>query len=387
MRMRYWSKLLPALALLAAPFVTAAQPANDKTKTTEQATPPPLVIDLTGSLQDRLDTVQTKDAGAPGFALTVIDDDQYSGAVSGQAAPDGRAMRGLAPFRIASVTKTFVAAAVLRLHEMGRLDLDASIDGLISEAHHETLSGDGYDTSAITVRHLLMHAGGLADHAQSDKFLEMVLTEPDRQWTRSAQIALMASTSDPLSLPGEQFHYSDTGYVLLGEIIERVTGQSLPAAVRELNRFEALGLEAMRWEGEASAPGLNARAHQYYGGQDITFIDGSMDAFGGGGLIATTSQMALYFRALFSGHVFEKPETLDLMLNAPGHPAGSPYRLGLFVTVVDGHTVYSHSGFWGVYAGHVPSLNLTLAGVSLDEQGERSMRGLLREVLIDRAAR
>lgn len=72
-------------------------------------------------------------------------------------------MTAATPVRIASITKTFVATAILRLQEEGQLSLDAPMTGLISSALETQLLSGGYDTTRITVRHLLTDTGGLND--------------------------------------------------------------------------------------------------------------------------------------------------------------------------------------------------------------------------------
>ncbi|MEM6585112.1 MAG: serine hydrolase domain-containing protein [Pseudomonadota bacterium] len=338
------------------------------------------------AVQARLEALQANRDDVPGFALALIENGSVTSAATGEASPDGALMTAQTPFRLASVTKTFVAAALLRLSETGRLDLDSPIERLISSKHSAILRADGYEPEDITVRHLLMHSAGLADHFASEEGIAVAFANPQRLWTRTQQLALMTRLTDPLGKPGEAFSYSDTGYILLGEIIEMVTGEPLAEAVRSLNSFQALGIASLRWEaliGEEPAP---VRAHQYFQGADIFDWNGSLDAFGGGGLIGNVEDTARYFDALFSGKIFAAPETLELMMSAPGHPKGSPYRLGLFVREVGGHDVYSHGGFWGVQALHVPSLNLTIVCVALAEEGERAVTALAYDLIEERAA-
>ena len=271
------------------------------------------------------------------------------------------------------MTITFVAAALLRLSETGRLDLDSPIERLTSSEHSAILRADGYQPENITVRQLMMHSAGLADHFASDEGIAVAFANPQRLWKRTQQLALMTRLTDPLGKPGETFSYSDTGYILLGEIIEKVTGEPLDEAVQSLNGFQELGIASLRWEtltGEEPAP---VRAHQCIQGVDIFDWNGSLDAFGGGGLIGNVEDTARYFDALFSGGVFAAPETLETMMSAPGHPEVSQYRLGLFMHEVGGHDVYSHGGFWGVHVLHVPSLNLTIVCVALAEEGEKAV--------------
>ncbi len=334
-------------------------------------------------LSDRLTALQTQRPEIPGFAAAVVTfDGETVSAATGSADPDGREMTADTPVRIASITKTVVAASVLRLWEQGLIDLDAPIGGLIADTQDELLRGDGYDTQAITVRHLLMHASGLDDHFAGDGYKNEVMADPRRVWTRIDQLRVLVDSTDPLAAPGERFAYSDSGYLLLGEVIERTTGQPLGVAVRELTRLDAIGLQNSWWDDVESRPtDVPDRAHQWLDGIDSYFIHGSVDAFGGGGLAANVEEVATFFAALFNGEVFEDPATLALMTEAPGHPEGSPYRMGLFTREIDGHRVYSHGGFWGTDALAVPTLRIALASVTLDQSGVDEIRTLGRELV------
>jgi len=339
------------------------------------------------SLQTRITQLQEKRRDVEGFAIAVIDGDRTLAAASGVSSPDGTLMAADTPFRIASVTKPFVAAALLRLVEQGKLDLDTPLAQLISDEHSKLLRSDGYDPDLITVRQVLMHSAGLADHFATEAGVAAAFANPFRVWTRTQQLALMVELTDPVGKPGEKYVYSDTGFVLLGEVVERITGMPLGDAVRQLNSFEAIGIGSMRWEtlrGEEPAP---ARAHQWIDGFDIHAMNGSIDAYGGGGLVGNVVDTARYFDALFSGEVFASAETLDLMKSAPGHPEGSSYRLGLVSAKIGETTIYMHSGYWGVFAMHVPSHDFTVAIVSLSESGWKDARTLALELAQERIAR
>jgi D-alanyl-D-alanine carboxypeptidase len=339
-------------------------------------------------LQGKLDRVQADRPDVPGLALSIIHRGQRVSAATGQADPTGRPMTSGTPVRQASITKTYVAAAVLRLWEQGRIDLEASIDGLVSPEHVALLRRDGYEPSRLTVRGLFMHSSGLNDHFGSDAFTQAVLAEPRREWTRTEQLAFMTSISDPLEHQESRFAYSDSGYLLLGEALETVTGQALPVAVAELNRFDALGLGSTWWDEQR--PGGRAgpeRAHQYLEGMDTFGIHGSVDAFGGGGVVASSDDVAAYFDALFADRVFGRPETLEQMTAAPGHPPGSPYRIGLFVRDLGEFAGYGHGGFWGTDVVVYPELDLVIAGVALEQGGVDAIRALQRDVAERVAAR
>lgn len=329
------------------------------------------------ALTRALDTLQEEHPAVPGFAMAVIDRDGLSSAAIGTADPAGTAMTPDTPVRVASITKTFVAATVLRYWEEGAIDLDAPIAGLIDAAMDGPLKSDGYDTDVITVRHLLMHAGGMADHA-GEGYLQEVLADPARVWTPLEQVAVLIRDTDPFGAPGEAFSYSDTGYVVLGSILTRLAGLPLHEVVRKEMRFDELGLTALYWD-EVETPwqGVPARAHQYYEGFDIRALHGSMDGHGGGGIVASVEDVARFFDALFGGEIFRSPQTLALMTTAPGHPEGSPYRLGLFTYELSGEQAFGHGGFWGTFVSHVPSKDFTVSGAALDEAGYRPMREVM----------
>ncbi|WP_300556957.1 serine hydrolase domain-containing protein [Maricaulis sp.] len=336
-----------------------------------------------GQLESRLAEVDAAHPDMAGLAVWIegAEAGASAGAAFGNAAPDGRALDAQTPVRIASNTKTYVAAAYLRLWESGLAPLDDPIEGLIDPAFNAILAEDGYRTDLITPRHLLMHNSGMPDHAD-EAYVAAVFEDTQRQWTRAHQVELLTVNHDPLGPPGEAFVYSDTGYVLLGHIIERITGETLAAAVRRLLRFDTVGLDQTWWE-QVEQPGaaIAPRAHQYLGEIDATGFNGSMDLYGGGGLIASPRDMARFWRGLFRGEVFDDPATLSVMLDAPGQVAPERYRLGVFVEEIGGVTAYSHSGFWGTYSVYVPELDIAIAAVTLDQSDFGTMRTLVHDLV------
>ena len=333
-------------------------------------------------LNDRLAAFIENHATVPGVAVVAIAPDQSIdiAAAAGVASPDGVAMTADTPVRLASTTKTYVAATFLRLYEQGRVDIDAPIASLIAPDIDALLSDDGYKTDTITPRHLLMHTSGLPDHA-GDDYAALIFEDPSRQWTRRDQIALGMANHDPLGPPNSTFEYSDTGYVILGHIVERAAGKDLAAVVREQLRFDALGLASTWWEQAEQAPSAaSPRAHQYLGDVDTHGWNGSMDMYGGGGLIASMRDTATFFLALMQGEIFERPETLDIMLDAPGHPFPDQYRIGVFPIQHNGYYLFEHGGFWGTHALYVRELNTVVAGVVLEQSAYGDLRKELRRL-------
>lgn len=357
-----------------------------------QATDP----DLGRELQSILDAaVQNNDAvrsaalhvDAPALGLS------WEGA-AGMADPEtGTPMTPETPVRIASNTKTFIAAAVLRLMENGKLDIDDSIADHLLDDHVKMLEGDGYDTEAMTVRHLLTHTSGLFDHSAPDGYVEAIMADPMHRWTRTEQIQGAVDWGEPHGAPGELYTYCDTGYVLLGGIIEQAAGRPMAEAVRELIDYQRLGMSSTWWETLEPRPaGVPDRAHQFLGEIDTADFDPSYDLYGGGGLASTVGDLARFYRALFTGGVFADPETAAIMLTtidgaqalpdagASALPPGA-YRMGLWVVEVEGFTTCRHTGFFGTLATHVPELDLVVTTTVNQNQAKGALGDLAREAI------
>ena len=317
----------------------------------------------------------------------------WEGAAGVADPASGEPMTPARPVLVASNTKTFVAAAILRLWELGRLELDDPTADHLPAELLDVLRGDGYDPEAITLRHLLTHTSGLFDHTESPHYAERIIADPLHRWTRAEQVVAAMAWGDPLGAPGELYCYSDTGYVLLGEVVERAAGMPLQAAVRELLGFERLGLSSTWWETLEPRPaGVPERAHQLDGDFDSFAIDPSIDLYGGGGLVATMGDLTRFMRALFTGQVFAKPATLDTMLTTipgagPGPGEAGPkttpgvYRMGVFVVEEEGLTLYRHTGYWGTVASYSPELDVAVAAAVTQRDGKALLGELERGAL------
>lgn len=273
------------------------------------------------------------------------------------------------PLRVASNTKTFVAATLLRLQERGLIDLDSSIESLLDPELVGILERDGYDPSRITVRHLMSHSGGLYDHGGDSRYVAAMLATPRREWKRIDQLRLMTEYADPQSEPGTRFLYSDTGYILLGNIIERATQNSLAAAVREALRFDELGLTSTWWENVETRPAsAQPPARQHIDGRDVSSVHASFDLYGGGGLVMSARDLATLFAALFENRIFDDPATLREMLTIAGHEGSDRYRLGVFAQQTPEGEVYWHSGFWGTAVYYDPRKKLAVAAYTTRQE-------------------
>lgn len=273
------------------------------------------------------------------------------------------------PLRIASNTKTYVATAILRLVEQGRLALSDPFSRHLPPDLNALLVKDGYRTDQITIEQVLSHRAGLDEHPAVPSYGAVALGTPGKRWTREEQVQWLVDSLQPIGAPGEKFKYSDTGYILLGAILERLSGQSMAAAVRRLVGFEKLGLARTWFETlEPTPPAAGPRVHQYIGGSDSYDLDPSFDLYGGGGIAAPLGEMADFIEALVTGRIYERAATLETMLLARSPGLGG-YGLGIYATAVDGRQGFGHSGFWGTFGFHFPKERVTVA-VAVTEQTE-----------------
>jgi D-alanyl-D-alanine carboxypeptidase len=353
---RRWNAALLAGAIIASNHAASAQPgtavpAQEAAAQLRQA----LVDEMAGSpsLPGELLHVH---APAQGLDVTL--------AVGVFDRESGRPLEPHHGFRVASVTKTFVAAAILRLHEQGRIGLDDPIARYLSAEYTDVLRGDGYAVDSITVRHILTHTSGINDYAADERYYAAVLGNPTHRWTRMEQVRAAMEWGQPRFAPGAGYHYSDTGYILLGAMLERLTRQPLAQALRAVLSYERLGLDETYLESLEPPPaGAAELSHPYFGEQDGFGIDASVDLYGGGGLVSSAEDLARFYRALLRGQVFERPATLQTMLTVPPTNAGRPggaYAMGVQRRVIGAEECWGHTGFWGTAVYHCAGPDVTI---------------------------
>ncbi|MEM7483628.1 MAG: serine hydrolase domain-containing protein [Bacteroidota bacterium] len=327
------------------------------------------VVELQKILDEECNTTENDIVG---MSLTVISpqlDIDFTGSSGYDGLDKTALLKAEQPFRIASLTKVFVATAILRLYEKGLLSLEDPISNYISKEHIAILEDGGYNPELISIRHCLTHTSGLYDYAVGGpEYIEEALKDPNKRWTRTEQIQFAMDKGQPHAAPGKEHHYSDTGYVLLGEIIEKLNTSGLAEGLRELLKFDELGMSATYLESLEKRPDdLLPNVKRYMGGKDVSNWDNSIDLYGGGGLVSTTRDLSVFLQSLFNGRIFNNTDTLDIMLlkkefdhKGEGLPE---QRLG-FGSIVgkkSGLEAYFHSGFWGTYFIHLPAYNCSIA--------------------------
>lgn len=348
---------------------------------------------VTQTFQDLLyECVDNSNRSVPGVSMSVFaptHEIAWTGATGFDSTEKKDSLSANQPFRIASITKTFVAVGILRLHEQALLNIDDPITTYISQEHDSILVEGGYDTQAISIRHCLHHTSGLFDYAMGNQdYIKKSQQDPNKVWSRTEQLTLATQIGRPIGDPGVYYHYSDTGYILLGEIIERVTQQKLSMAIRELLHFDTLDMRSTWWEKMEEKPsGLSNNVHRYLGRLDATNFDASVDLYGGGGLCSVTDDLAKFIHALFNDDIFDNDKMIELLLSSSGAIAEPnsenrktfrDYRMGLWKVSTYGMDVYMHSGLWGTSMVYVPELK---CGIATNVTKGRSDRLLKKTIL------
>lgn len=295
--------------------------------------------------------------------------------------------------RSASITKTYVATAVLRLMEQGRLALSDPLSARLASRTLELLREGGYLPQDINLRMLLEHTSGIADYATHEVFVAHVVGDPTHRWTRDEQIAV-AMQQPQVGAPGERYEYADSNYVLLGEVLEQVTGQPMPQAIRTLAGFDQLDLRHTWFETLEPVPvDAPPRLAQHYdddtGSVLVQSLDASSDLYGGGGLLTTLPDLARFFRALVRGELFASADTAVLMRTPTPLSIAQgalPYGLGLEVLQVDGVELVGHTGYWGVAAWHCLSHDFTLTAAVTRTTRKAAFSELVEDVVRTLAA-
>ncbi|MDO5682744.1 MAG: serine hydrolase domain-containing protein [Propionibacteriaceae bacterium] len=207
------------------------------------------------------------------------------------------------PFHSASVAKLVTAALVMQCVEADGLTTATPVGDVLPAAEIDGLFLPG---PPATVEHLLTHTSGVADYFDGKvttgvPVVREALAHPQRQWTPADLIAVTRERQRPVGAPGQRFAYSDTGFVLLGRILEQVTGESFVDLVHQ-RVFDPIGLTSAFWPHRSQpASGVTELAPLVLRGVDAsTFPSMTLD-WAAGGFAATAADHLRLGAALHDG--------------------------------------------------------------------------------------
>ena len=311
----------------------------------------PVSDEMTAELQGVLDTM----ADGHGLTATLIAPAGTWSGATGFAAGD-RAMRPDDQMSIASITKTLVAAQVMRLVEAGELGLD--------DPAAERLPPDlAFDTNGATIADLLSHRSGFPETLEGDGQWDGLVTDPLHAWTPEEVLATVGAARAPV---GKSFEYRGTNYVLLGLIVERVTGRPLAEVLRG-GILAGDGYERLVYQPDerptdpmAMPSGASAAALDGVGGF-LPSLAAATALNAEGAVASDAPSLARWFRGLCAGEVVS-PASLNEMTDFTKRPE---YGLG----VADRRGEYGwDSGALG-HTGHTPKGGYTTAALCFPNPG------------------
>lgn len=273
-------------------------------------------------------------------------------------------------FLIGRITETFTAAVIARLEEQERIYLDGPVTSYLPTVEAAMLEHIPHGRQ-ITVRQLLGHRSGLYSYAALPEYTEAVYAEPGRSWSALDLLAIVLSYGQPSFAPGEAYEYSSTNYLLLGLLVERLTGVGYATAV------QALVLDRLvlgnTWLPNTEPPGARPDdRYQYLAHAYESRSGGVYDALGfhpmslgwaGGGAASRALDLGVFLRGVVSEELFDGPGPFEA-LSALGR--GSSYGLGLAVrTDARLGTGFGNTGNafgYGSYVWYFPDVELVVSG-------------------------
>ncbi len=309
---------------------------------------------------------------------------------------DGRDVSIQHPFYTASVGKTFTASAIGILVDEGKVKFeDKIIKYLPKNIMHGLHVFDGVDYSdSINISHLLSHTSGLADYFgkplnNSTSLLDSITVETGRLWKPVELINYYKTHFKPLFPPGGGYYYTDTEYILLGLIIEEVSGKSFHEFITDhiLTPLE-LNHTYLNLRSTAAQPTFSM-AEIYSGEREISAYRSLSADWAGGAIVSTGKDLIHFQQALREGKLVST-ETFKAMQNWVPEEKGMVYGYGLrkisfrklFFTLPK-WTVIGHSGLNGTFMYYSPELDVYLAGTLNQLEASKASVLFMVKVLLE----
>ncbi|HSH21347.1 MAG TPA: serine hydrolase domain-containing protein [Candidatus Caenarcaniphilales bacterium] len=293
-------------------------------------------------------------------AVIFPDGSRWVGATGAADIDSRRAVTPDTPFVVGSITKTFVTALTMQLAEEGLIDLDAPLARWLPD----------YPRAAeITPRQLLNHTSGVFNYFEHPRYNAIVFGAPEESWTPEEILSRFGRAG--YFEPGQGFHYSNTGFILLGLVIEEVTGNTLGEELRS-RFFDPLGMGETYFQGDGPPPPDSAHGHlrRQSGHREISdgtdyrpTTSAATVAWAAGGVVASADDLATWGNELYGGDVLA-PESLAQVIDVDATPQTSAtYGLGTRTNVFQGSRAFGHTGsLRGFMAAmwHLPAEDVTV---------------------------
>ena len=244
-------------------------------------------------------------------------------------------------YEVASLTKQFTAMAILLLAEDHKLSLDDPLSRHLPEAPPAW--------AKITIRHLLTHTSGIPDYDDGAPGLD-----PRRDYTEDELLQLAAKL--PLKFPpGVRWSYSNTGYVILGILVSRLSGEPYGDYLRS-RIFKPLHMGSTRLNADDDIIPFRTNGYELEDGRlrNQEYLSPSLSSTGDGGLVSTVVDLSKWEAGIQSGALVPPARWREIFTPVTLNSGKTfPYGFGWFVREQSGHPFYEHSGHLGGFASHI----------------------------------
>lgn len=269
-----------------------------------------------------------------------------------------------------STGKTFCAAVILQLVDEGKLNLDDQVSKYFGNEEWFTRLPNANE---VTVRMLLNHTSGIPRYVFDDSIWKAMQADPDKIWTGVERLSYIFDT-EPVHPAGMGWGYSDTNYIILGMLIERLTGNEYYAELtkRILNPMNLSNtLPGNTREIPGLIPGYSAFSAELFIPEKVLLDNGKFAfnpqmEFTGGGIACTTSDLAKWGKLYYGGKVFSG-KSLELMRTPSDQKTSlddnAGYGFAAFVWNENGQLSYGHTGFFPGYVTifeYIPDLDVSI---------------------------
>ena len=283
-------------------------------------------------------------------ALATVRDPQ--GNTTSAVAGVGNLETGEAPpldgeVRIGSNTKTFVAVVILQLVQEGKISLDEPIETYLPGL----LRGEGIDGTKITVRQLLQHTSGLPDHVETlfpanDTRQTGIFQLRDNYYS-PRDLLDIALNKPAVFEPGSQFRYTNTNYIVLSLLVEKVTHRPLAEQITK-RITEPLGLTHTYYPGPGEEDIRGQHPQGYHVNsqgelEDVTRLDPSWGG-GAGAMISTPSELGTFLQATLNGTLLNQDSITEMKKTVDTGRPNRGYGLGIFSMPLSCGTAWGHTG-------------------------------------------
>jgi D-alanyl-D-alanine carboxypeptidase len=346
---------------------------------------------LKAALQLKLDEWQ-KAGSFPGatFGVVLANGESFGLAVGFSDRETKTAMKPTDRMLAGSVGKTFAAATALQLIKESKINLDDRIEKYLGREPWFARLPNAKD---ITVRQLMNHTSGLVRYEFKEQFTKDLTANPEKVWKPAELVAYLLDEKPPFEA-GKGWDYSDTNYIVLGMIIEKVTGRKFydeanRRVLKPLKLTDTIPQDGPRLKGVVQG---YAGPNNPFGGTDAMIVNGKFAInpqfeWTGGGYASTAQDLSRWAKMFYEGKAFS-PDLLPQVIDGVAAPMlgrETKYGLAAIIRKTPAGTSYGHSGFFPGYITdmmYFPEYKIAVA-VQVNTSVGRDLGKPLSRVLVE----